>query len=466
MSPDPLPGSLWGPLFLQVVLILVNAFFASAEMAIVSLNGNKLRKSADEGDKKSAQLLALVESPNNFLSTIQVAITLAGLLGSAFAADNFAARLATWIVNDVGFTLLSFSTINTISVILITIILAYFTLIFGELVPKRIAMQKAEKVARMSLGVISGLAKVMRPIIWFLSKSTNAVLRLLRLNTNQQDDLVSEEEIRMLVDIGEEKGVIQANERDMIENIFEFNNISASEIMTHRTNVAAIWIEDTKDTVLDIINKTGLSRFPVYDEDIDDIIGTLNTREYLLNTLSKQPQDLRGLLRQPYFVPETVPADALFRDMQTNKIHMAIVVDEYGGMSGIITMEDLLEEIVGNIYDEFDPVVVQDIIRLSDNLWRIQGDVDLETISKQLGVELPLEEEFDTLGGMIFSQFTTIPDDGTHPEIDVCGLHIYVERILDHRVQSALVSKILPPEDTDDIQDEERDKTKNSSKNN
>lgn len=450
MSPDPLPGSLWGPLFLQAVLIFINAFFAAAEMAIVSLNANKLRKNAEEGDKKSAQLLELIESPNNFLSTIQVAITLAGFLGSAFAADNFAARLTTWIVKDLGFTLLSFNTINTISVVIITLILSYFTLILGELVPKRIAMQKAEWMAKISLGVISGLSKVMRPVVWFVSKSTNFVLRLLRLNTGQQDDLVTEEEIRMLVDIGEEKGVIQANERDMIENIFEFNNISASEVMTHRTNVTAIWIEDTKETILDVINKTGLSRFPVYNEDIDDIIGTLNTREYLLNTLTEKPQDLQGLLRQPYFVPETVPADALFRDMQTNKIHMAIVVDEYGGMSGIITMEDLLEEIVGNIYDEFDPVVVQDIIRLSDNLWRIQGDVDLETINKQLEVELPLDEEFDTLGGMIFSQFTTIPDDGTHPELDVCKLHIYVERISDHRIQSTLVSKIMQPEKTEE----------------
>ncbi len=446
MSPtDPLPGSLWGPIFLQIILILVNAFFAAAEMAIVSLNPNKLRKSADDGDKKSLQLLKLVESPNNFLSTIQVAITLAGLLGSAFAADNFAARLATWVVKDLGLSFLSYNTINTISVIVITIVLSYFTLIFGELVPKRIAMQKAEQVAKMSLGVITGLSKFMRPVIWFLSKSTNGVLRLLRLNTSQQDDLVTEEEIRMMVDIGEEKGVIQANERDMIENIFEFNNISASEVMTHRTNVAAVWIEDGRDTVLDIINQTGLSRFPVYGEDIDDILGTVSTREYLLNIVKDHPQDLRGLLRLPYFVPETVPADALFRDMQTNKIHMAIVVDEYGGMSGIITMEDLLEEIVGNIYDEFDPIVVQDVIRLSDNLWRIKGSVYLEVICKELDIELPLDEEYDTLGGMIFNQFTTIPDDGSHPEIDVNGLHIYVERIEDHRIQSALVSKILSP---------------------
>ncbi|NLB91400.1 MAG: HlyC/CorC family transporter [Clostridiales bacterium] len=431
-------------MLLQIILILINAFFAAAEMAVVSLNPNKVRKNAEEGDKKSAQLLILLESPNNFLSTIQVAITLAGLLGSAFAADNFAARLANWVVYTQGFTLLSYNAVNTISVILITIILSYFTLILGELVPKRIAMEKAEWMAKVSLNTITGLAKIMRPVIWFLSKSTNAVLRLLKINTSTQDDLVTEEEIRMMVDIGEEKGVIQSNEKEMIENIFEFNNISASDVMVHRTNVSTIWVEDSHEVILDIICKTGLNRFPVYNEDIDDIVGVLNTREFLLNSVKENPLDLRGLLRQAYFVPETVPADALFRDMQTNKIHMSIVVDEYGGMSGIVTMEDLLEEIVGNIYDEFDPVVVQDIIKLSDNLWRIRGSVDLETISKELGVELPLEEEYDTLGGMIFDQFTTIPKDGSHPELDIFNLHIYVERITDHRIQSALVSILSP----------------------
>ena len=434
---DPIGGQL----LVQFILILINAFFAATEIAVISLNDNKLRKQAEDGDKKAALMLKLAESPNDFLSTIQVCITLSGFLASAFAADSFATRLSGALA-AAGFTLLSQDALNTVCLIVITLILSYFTLVLGELTPKRIAMQNPEKVARLTSGVISGVQKIFRPVVWLLSKSTNAMLLLFRINPRATGGQVTEEEIRMMVDIGGESGSIQQDERTMIENIFEFNNSTAESVMIHRMDVVTIQVDDSFEDILDTIRESGLSRFPVYDEDVDDIVGVLNTRDFLLNAQSKEPKTLRELLRPAYLVPETVQADTLFRDMQKRKVHMAIVVDEYGGMSGLVTMEDLLEEIVGNIYDEFDPAEESEIVQLEDNLWRCSGTVDLETLADTLDVELPLDEEYDTLGGMVFSQFTTIPEDGSHPEVDVFGLHVKVEELSEHRVESALVSKL------------------------
>ena len=254
----------------------------------------------------------------------------------------------------------------------------------------------------------------------------------------------------MMVDMGEEAGTIEETEKEMIENIFEFNNLSAEDVMTHRTDVTCVWVEEEWDVILQTIRETGLSRFPVYNEDRDDIIGTLNTRVFLLNMQAEKPRTLREMLREAYFVPQTVPADQLFRNMQTKKIHMAIVVDEYGGMSGIVTMEDLLEEIVGNIYDEFDPKEEAEIVQVDENTWRISGQATLDNVAEALDVELPLEEDYDTLGGLIFSQFTTIPEDGSTPELECHGLHIQVELIEDHRIERALVTKlVVDTEETD-----------------
>ncbi|MDD3410506.1 MAG: hemolysin family protein, partial [Eubacteriales bacterium] len=220
---------------------------------------------------------------------------------------------------------------------------------------------------------------------------------------------------------------------------------TAADVMIHRMDVVAIQADDTPESILAAIQESGLSRFPVYDEDIDDIIGVLNTRDFLLNQSSAHPKSVRDLLRSAYLVPETVQADTLFRDMQKRKVHMAIVVDEYGGMSGIVTMEDLLEEIVGNIYDEFDPTEEKEIEQLGENLWRCTGAIDLDTLGETLDVELPADEDYDTLGGMVFSCFSTIPEDGSTPEVDVNGLHVQVEAISDHRVERALVSRLAPP---------------------
>lgn len=444
MSSDPI----WPQLLLQLALILINAFFAATEIAVISLNDNVLRHQAESGDKTAGRLLRIVETPTRFLSTIQIGITLAGFLGSAFAADNFASRIRVWAVAKYQLDAAGAAMVNTLSVILITLILSFFTLVLGELVPKRVAMQKAERVARVSCGVVSALSTVMRPIIWLLTVSTNGVLRLLHIDPNAESEEVSEEEIRMMVDIGEEKGAIETGEKEMIENIFEFNNMTAEDVMIHRTDVVMLWVDDPDEEIVRTIRETGLSRYPVYEEDADDVIGILNVRTYLLNAREKHPRPMRELLRPAYFVPESVRTDLLFRDMQAKKNHLAIVVDEYGGTSGIITMEDLLEEIVGNIYDEFDPQDEQEIVAVGENLWRIAGSADLDEVGEELKIAFPGEEEYDTLGGLVFAQLSVIPEDGSHPEVDACGLHIRVEELSDRRVEWALVSKLIPEGNT------------------
>lgn len=440
---------------LQLALILLNGWFAATEAALLSINDARLRREAEEGDKVAARLLKLSESPSRYLSTIQVCITLAGFLGSAFAAKQFAPRLAEALVR-LGVRM-SAGVLDTLCVVLVTLILAYFTLVLGELTPKRIAARHPEKAARLTVGVLSVCAAIFRPVVWLLTLSADGILRLVGIDPHAEPEEVTEEEIRMMVDMGGETGAIEETEKEMIENIFEFNNRTAEDVMTHRTGVTTIWVGAETNEILETIRESGLSRFPVYDEDIDDIVGTLNARSFLLNAAMGHPRSLRELLHEAYFVPETVQADQLFRNMQMKKVHMAIVLDEYGGMSGIVTMEDLLEEIVGNIYDEFDPQTEAEIVRLSDDTWRISGAAALEDVAEALDIGLPLEEEYDTLGGLIFNQFTTIPQDGSTPEVEVDGLRIQVEKIEDHRVESAIVTKLPNKAAEDDEQDEEDD---------
>ena len=438
-------GPLFSALLLLLVLIAINAFFAAAEIAVISLSESKLKKQAEEGDKRAKKLLKLTQAPDHFLSAIQIAITLAGFLSSAFAADYFSDRLVNFLVEDVGFTLIPAGPLNSLMVVAITLVLSYFSLVFGELVPKRVAMKRTEGVARATVGVVYAISVAFRPVIWLLSKSTNGVLRLLGIDPRADGEDVSEDEIRMMVDLGEERGAIQPAERELIDNIFEFNNTTAEDVMVHRTDMVMLWVEDTAEDIVSTIRDSGLSRFPVYNEDADDIVGILNARDYFLNLQSPQPQPFRSLLRSAYFVPESVQTDVLFRDMQSKKVHIAIVVDEYGGTSGLVTMEDLLEEIVGNIYDEFDPLEEQEIQPLEENLWRVSGSCPLETLAEALDIQFPPEEESDTLGGLVFAQLSVIPEDGSTLAVDAHGLHIQVESITERRVDTALVSRIAPP---------------------
>ncbi len=432
-------------LLIQLILIMINAFFAATEIAVISLNPTKVRRLAEEGDKTASKLLTMVESPSGFLSTIQVGITLAGYLASAFAADNFAEPLVNWVYNGLGFKVLSLGLLNTLAIILITMVLAYFTLVLGELVPKRVAMQKPYEVAKFACGVVSGVAKVTRPVVAFLSLSTNAVLKLMRMKTEAEEETVTEDEIRMMVELGEEKGTIDSDEMEWIQNVFDFGDISVREAMTHQPDVEAIDINDDKAEILRLIRLTGLSRYPVYDGDESDIVGVLNARDYLMNLAEETPRPLADILRPAYFVPETIKADQLFKDMQKKKVHLAIVVDEYGETSGVITIEDLLEEIVGNIYDEFDPAEMTEIEKIGDNLWRVSGSVDIETLAETLDMELPDDDGYDTVGGMVYSCLHTIPKDGTVLDVQVHGLNVHVVRIEDRRIEEALISKIQEP---------------------
>ena len=431
-------------ILLQVVLILINAFFAATELAVVSLNSTKLRKLEEDGNKTASRLLKMVEEPSAFLSTIQVAITLAGYLGSAFAAENFSGNLSNWLYYTLGFQALSLKALNTVSIIIITIILSYFTLVFGELVPKRIAMQKPYEVAKLACGVIRGMAFVLRPVIWLLSVSVNAVLRLLRLKVEAEEESVTEDEIRMMVDLGGQRGTIDEDEQEWIQNVFDFGDISVREAMTPRNDVDALPDDADDQEILEMVRECGRSRIPVYQENIDTIVGILNARDFLLDRNSGKNTPLKELLRPAYFAPETIKADNLFKEMQKEKVHIAIVVDEYGGTEGIITMEDLLEEIVGNIYDEFDQPEQPEIVPLEENQWRVSGATPLSSLVDDLDLPLPESDDYDTLGGMIVTRLSSIPKDGEELDLEVNGVALHVERIRDHRIESVVVRLLVP----------------------
>ena len=433
-------------LLLQLVLILINAFFASAETAVVSLNENRIRKQAEDGDEEASALLPMVESPTRFLSTIQVCITLSGFLASAFAAVNFAGHLSA-VISAAGFALLSAQMLHTLCVVLITLVLSCFMIVLGELVPRRMAQKDPEKTALAVGGVIRFVSVLFRPFVWLLTISTNGVLRLFGVNPDEEADEVTEEEIRMMVDIGSESGAIEQDERAMIENIFEFNNMTAADCMVHRTDMTAFQVDDDDDEVLRVILESGLSRYPVYDEDLDDIKGILNSRDYLIDRAKGQKTALTDLIRPAYFVPETVATDELFRDMQKRKNHLAIVVDEYGGTSGLITMEDLVEEVMGDINDEYDPQVEVNIQQLDETTYRVAGSVEIETLAEALDVKLPTDEEYVTLGGLIYAQLSTIPKDGQQFDVSCHGLSIHVDEVKEHRVEWATIRVEKPEEE-------------------
>ena len=440
------PQSIGLLLLLQLVLILINAFFAAAEIAVISLNEGKLRKQAEEGDAKAKTMLKMVLSPSKFLSTIQVAITLVGFLGSAFAAENFAGKLSDWLIREVNLTVFSRATLRTLSVVAITILLSFFTLVLGELVPKRIAMKFPDRVSRFVCGPVHLTSVLFRPVIALVSLTVNGVLRLFGIDPKAEQTDVTEDEIRLMVDIGEEKGTIEGDEHDMIENVFEFNNMTAADCMTHRTSMIALQVEDSNQHILRTIRESGLSRFPVYGENLDDILGTATTRDILLNLVGGNARKLRDILRPAYFVPETVRTDILFQEMRKRKTHLAIVVDEYGGTAGLITMEDLLEEIVGSIYDEYDRERPSEIQKLADGVWRVAGNCWLEDVAEAIGVPIPESDEYDTVGGLVFSRLTTIPKDGDRVTVTAFGMTIETEEIVDRHVLWARIT--VPPKET------------------
>ena len=431
---DSIPSQL----LLQMILILVNAFFAATEIAVLSLNATQLQKQADQGEKTAKRLLQLTKEPSGFLSTIQIGITLAGFLGSAFAADNFSEYLVNWIYNGLGFQAFSLSTLDTISVIVITLILSYFTLVFGELVPKRIAMQKPYEVSKFSCGVVLGVSKIVKPIVKFLSMSTNAILKLLHLKTEAEEDTITEEEILTMIELGEKRGVLGEDESEWLQNIFDFDDTSIREIMTPSVDIISLSITDKDEDILKIIKKTGISRYPVYDD--ENIIGVLHVRDYLLNLQTKE-KSFRELLTAPYFIPDSMSADNLFDDMQSKNIHFAIVVDEFGTISGIITLEDLIEEIVGNIYDEHDTLTQPSIQAINNHQWKVSGQTLIADLIENIDTDIPISDDYDTVGGYIYSHLRTIPKDGTMKTLNIHSLTFQITKIQNRRIKEVIITK-------------------------
>ncbi len=427
-------------LLLQLFLIALNAVFACAEIAVISINEQKIAKLASQGNKKAQRLAALTSRPARFLATIQVAITLSGFLGSAFAADNFSGTLADWLF-DLGIPL-SRSTLATVSLILITLILSYFTLVFGELVPKRLAMKKAESLALAMSGLISVISTLFAPVVWFLSLSTNTILRLLRIDPNEEDDPVSEEEILLMVDAGSKKGAIDQEEQEFIQNVFKFDDMTAEEIAIHRTEVTLLWMEESMEEWNRTIYENRFSLYPVCEDSKDHIIGILHTKDYFRLADKSRKQVLASAVRPAYFVPENVKADILFRNMKKGRHSMAVVLDEYGGMIGIVTLKDLVEQLVGDLEpEEADKKTLSPkIIRLDSNLWKICGNVELESLEKAIGVMLN-REMYDTFTGLVFNTLGQVPDDGQEIDLEASDLLIHVSRIHNHQIEEATIQK-------------------------
>jgi len=423
-----------------IVLILLNAFFAASEMALVSLNDNKIKLMADSGHKKAKMVQALLTEPSRFLATIQIGITLAGFLASAFAAGSFAGRLAEVLYN-LGLPL-DQGTLETISTVVITLVLSYFTLVLGELVPKRLALQKAEKISFIAVTPLTILSKITSPFVKFLTKSTNIIVRMFGLDPNADDEEVTEEEIRMMVDVGQEKGAIQETEKEMINNIFEFDNKTVSDIMTHRTNIIALPVEMSLKETFHIVNVEKYTRFPVYEENIDNIIGILHVKDLIqfLESGDKEAFNLTDMVREPYYVLESIKIDQLFRDMQKNNVHLAIVIDEYGGTDGIVTIEDLIEEIVGNIFDEYDDpeMDISEIQELDQYHYIMAGTTNLYEVEDILKIDLP--QDYDTLSGFMIGQLGYIPGVDERPAIEYENIVFAVEEMNDRRIVKVRVS--------------------------
>ncbi len=427
-------------LLFQLVLIALNAIFASAEIAVLSVSEAKLEKMVSEGNGKAKRLWKLTREPAKFLATIQVAITLSGFLGSAFAAENFSGPMVEW-VKGLGLTGISDETLDAIAVVVITLILSYVTLIFGELVPKRLAMKKSEKIAMGISGLVGGIAVLFRPIVWFLSVSTNLVLRMCGIDPNEIEEEVSEEEIRLMVDAGSEKGTIDHQEKELIQNIFEFNDITAGEITVHRTEVNVLWLEDEVDVWEYTIHENRHTLYPVCDGSADNVIGILNAKDYFRLEDKSKENILANAVHEPYFVPETIKADVLFCNMKQTRNSMAVVLDEYGGMEGIVTIFDLVEELVGEIDEE--PENANDpephLNEIGENKWEICGSIELKELEEVTGLEL-VTDEYDTLTGLVFAELGAVPADGEQSTlIETDDLIIEVKNVEAHQIELATV---------------------------
>lgn len=428
----------------------MNAFFAATEIAVISLNENKLKSLSDEGDKKAGKLLRIIEDPTKFLSTIQVGITLAGFLGSAFAADNFAERLTALIARMFSVPAGNLEAINTISVIVITLILSYFTLVLGELVPKRLAMKNKDKLARGVCGIISALTVALKPLIWFLTVSTNGVLRICGVNPHEKEEPVSEEDIVIMLDAGVDEGTLDGDDIQYIKNVFKLDKLTAAGVMTQRSNMIAVPQDISEEELMAVIRSEGYSRIPVYGETIDDVVGILRVKDYLVRK-DEEGFDIKSVLLPPSFIPETMHLDVLFREMQKEHMHVCTVVNEYGHTSGIITMEDILEELVGEIWDEQDEEITS-IVETAENTYKVSSGLSIDAFFDffKLTDDTPIEST--TVNGWLAELFGDIPEAGA--TISYQSLEITVtsaDEVMTHEISVKLVTA----EQDGDAQDKE-----------
>ena len=423
-------------ILILILLIGLNAFFAASEIAFISLNDAKIEKQAKEGNKKAKQIEKMLESPSKFLSTIQIGITLAGFLSSAFASDAFAYRLAPVLNNIIP---IGVEIWQSISIIIITIILSFFTIVFGELVPKRLAMKNYEKISFATIGIIRIISIITAPFVKLLTVTTNEISKIFNVSENEEE-IVTEEEIKMMVDQGEENGTIEEDEKEYINNVFEFNDITASEIMTHRTDIFAVDINTSPGELLEEIIKDDCkhSRIPVYDETIDEVKGILYVKDIIKN-ITKKTFKIKNIMKEAYFVSQSKLINELFKELQKNKKHIAIIVDEYGGTAGLITMEDILEEIVGDIYDEYDEIE-EEYEKIDDKTYIISGSMPIYDVNKLLEAHIP-EGDYDTISGYLQEEMGRIPTEDEIPTIETEELTYKIEEYEDKRILKVKVYK-------------------------
>lgn len=440
-------------LFLLVVLIFMNAFFAASEIALISLNDSKMKKLAEEGNKRAKQIVKLTGEPSKFLATIQVGVTVAGLLASAVAAESFSDPLTNWIMSLSPTLAQMQDVVAGVVLVLLTLILSYFTLVFGELVPKRLAMQKAEALAMKVIGILIVVERCSRFFITFLTKSTNFFVKLFGGDPNATEDEVTEEEIRMMVDLGEEKGTIEVAEKEMIENVFDFNNTDISEAMTPRTDITAISKDTPLKEIIATIEREKFTRFPIYEGDVDNIVGFIHVKDmlsYMSNPENKK-FSIDDVIRQVYYVPESKKTDETFRELQKNKMYMAVVIDEYGGTAGIVTMEDLIEEIVGNVFDEYDAEEENEFEKIDETTQMVEGTVSLLDVAKKFDKALPYDD-YDTLAGFIMGHLGIVPEEDEKPEFEFNGLLFKVEEVEEKRITKVKICET--GEEADKINEE------------
>lgn len=427
-------GNIWGYVILLIILIAINAFFAMSELAVISLNDNKIKRMAQEGNKTAKVLQRMLKNPSDFLATIQVGVTLSGLLASAVAADTFAEYIV-YFMRDLP---VAPSVVRGVSLIVITIVLSYFTLVFGELVPKRIAMTRCESVSFAVARPLSLMYKIGKPFVAFLSFSTDSVLKIFGVKAKNEEEQVTEEEIRMMLDVGNENGAIDEEEKDMINNVFEFDDSTAQDVMTHRVDMVAVEITAQLEEIVKVAIDSGNSRIPVYEDSIDNIEGILYVKDLLRFVTTKCGEDkfdIKNYMREPVFVAQTTPCRKVFDELRNKKKHMAIVVDEYGGTSGLVTMEDLVESVMGDIQDEYDNET-EDIVEQGENIYLLDGATPMKDVERYFDIKLEDESDYDTIGGYIIDKLGYLPQNGSHPSVMLGKLDLTVENSDERKIIS------------------------------